>query len=218
LFFPVNDPGWSLCFEMLFYAAMAVAIWTRKFWLPIAIFVVCWLARDALGWGAFHVLGNPMILEFLFGVAIAKYAPPLSPRMSLYVAALGFALIFASRRYYLNYEWVEQIYASGSFATWRVIGWGAPAALVVWGAIGLKISARPLIFLGDASYAIYLVHYLLFRALHMPAAAMFVFGFATGCALYVLADRPIQRWLAKLPNDRAVGRAVAVSSSNTPSD
>jgi exopolysaccharide production protein ExoZ len=96
-----------------------------------------------------------------------------------------------------------------------VVIWGLPAGLVV---LGLAARARTegepgpvrrgLIFMGDASYAVYLVHVLVIRVLGrvfeaggvLPGNAVVVLtigaSLAAGAAVHVGVERPLLRWLS----------------------
>jgi exopolysaccharide production protein ExoZ len=78
---PVDPVGWSLCFEMLFYVAVALVLFSRRA-LPLllAVFLIAWLGRAAVGWPGLRILGNPIALEFLLGVLIAASWNPTRVR------------------------------------------------------------------------------------------------------------------------------------------
>ena len=85
---PLNPVAWSLCFEVLFYAAFSVILWRRWSAAPIlALFVFAMALRSIAP--VFAYLGNPLILEFLAGVALA-YARPW--RAAVWALPLGCAL------------------------------------------------------------------------------------------------------------------------------
>src|SRR4029079_957885 len=97
------------------------------------------------------VLFNTIVLEFIFGVALAQWTLRGFRLHSAIAAALvvgGFIVIL--------------IIAMGS-ENLRVLTWGLPAFAVVAGAVSLEplvASSLPkwLLALGDASYSIYLGH------------------------------------------------------------
>lgn len=72
---PLSAIGWTLCYEMLFYACAAVVVTCgRKMaYGLIAVLITC-LALGQMGFhGTIDFLGNPIILEFLLGAAVARY-------------------------------------------------------------------------------------------------------------------------------------------------
>jgi hypothetical protein len=68
---PALGVGWTLSFELLFYAGFALALASRAS-LPLMIFGLCLvlgLTTDNL---LFWFVGSPLTFEFLMGVAIAR--------------------------------------------------------------------------------------------------------------------------------------------------
>ena len=84
--------AWTLSFEMLFYAAAALILADRR-WAAVlvALYGLAFMLRPV--GPVFQFLGNPIILEFLFGVAIA-YAP--MRREAVWGIALGVAALAAA--------------------------------------------------------------------------------------------------------------------------
>ncbi|MET0905250.1 MAG: acyltransferase, partial [Tardiphaga sp.] len=113
LFWPAADPyvlsaplmfiGWTLCFEMLFYAAATVALLRPGRAMLAALllaYALCWILAEATNLAAFRFLGNPLILEFLLGVLIARMAPRLSAWLgpvALVVGIVWFAAMITLR-------------------------------------------------------------------------------------------------------------------------
>jgi exopolysaccharide production protein ExoZ len=141
--------GWTLCFEMLFYAAFAIGLATRPV-IPIIAFAVCLLLGARTPFLAF--VGSPLILEFLAGILIAKLPPTKLAPVLILASALWFAI--APTDYYTA--------TYGSHAALRVIAWGIPAAFLVYGALSVetlfagRLFAIP-VLVGNASYSIYLL-------------------------------------------------------------
>src|SRR6185437_5049858 len=95
---PINPVGWSLCFEMLFYLAVAIALASRRA-VPVLLLalVAAWIARAYFGWPALRFLGNPIILDFLFGILIGARWKPERVRPLWYgcsLLLLGFAGLY----------------------------------------------------------------------------------------------------------------------------
>lgn len=173
--------GWTLSFEMLFYGAVALALLTR-WWVPLGLFAI------ALGLGH-PFFGNALIFEFLMGVVIAKLPHRFGP---LFVLA-GVILLSSAPTPVAWYE--AAIYAEPMWG--RVLHWGVPCALIVYGALGCEewLKRLPSV-LGDASYSIYLFH-----PIAMYAFAGWPLKFAGGVGLgllaYYLLERPLMRWRKK---------------------
>lgn len=152
---PFLEVGWTLSFELLFYAAMWLVLrGARPVWLVLA-WALAWLAALATHWAVFRFLGSPIIIEFLAGVALARLPRPSRWSLVLIPVALA-ALLATSPSLGASAHVFQPLHGMD-----RVVRWGAPAVLLVWGALGLDIEGvlgRPLVFLGDASYSLYLSH------------------------------------------------------------
>jgi peptidoglycan/LPS O-acetylase OafA/YrhL len=205
-FRPLLPVGWTLTYEFLFYGLFALALALRvdvlKVLIPaFALIAVLALLRNQ-HWPAWTVLFSTIVLEFLFGVALARLTlrgARLPPAVAAAGAIAGLALILTIP------EPTEH---------WRTIAWGVPALAIVAGAVALETqlaSALPrwLLTLGDASYSIYLGHGfalpavgLAMLALHWTSAgalavtvvACLAVGSLAGWLLYVAVERPMLRW------------------------
>jgi exopolysaccharide production protein ExoZ len=152
---PLFGVGWTLDYEMFFYVIFAAAIFARR---SVALSSII---GALLVFSIFHALSrrlslpfsfwfDPIILEFALGMAlgIVYQAGIRLP------AATGLVLIAAAIS---GFFW--QAYASHlPFPSW--IGLGIPSVLAV---SAFTLAKKPFAFpainkLGDASYAIYLVH------------------------------------------------------------
>lgn len=173
----VADPllfvGWTLRFEVFFYALMAVALLTARpthfmiLALPILAIVGMFVDRAATGWLA--VGTSPLLLEFWFGILLylAWQRRWLGVGgLSSVIAAL--ALCFATMLFRdFGYMPVavprEFVLFGGSGPLPRWLVWGVPSAAIV--ALLLRASpvfastaARPVLWTGAASYMLYLGH------------------------------------------------------------
>ena len=143
---------------------------------------------------------NTLLLEFLAGVLLAHVTAgrKLRPHLA-WCAPLGALLIVASEFY----------------AAPRVVEWGAPAALVVLGALAWRGAwPRTLRLLGDASYSIYLSNLIALvvvrrawrellpqadsaLAYGLAIAVLLVASVAAGLLLYYGVERPLVRLFAR---------------------
>jgi exopolysaccharide production protein ExoZ len=201
---PVLGLGWTLNFEMYFYAWFAVLLLLpKRLFLPLL--TAFFAASVGLGLlvSAQHpltqMLTSPMLLEFLAGcyIGFARQKGVLLPKAfgaSFVVAAL---LVFATSTHFVT--------APVFPPPLRVIFWGIPAALLL-AAVTLtrwKMPApRSLVFVGDASYSIYLTHGFtvpavgrLGSALQLSPDVMFALMIFTsilaGCGFYLLVEKRI---------------------------
>lgn len=184
---PALPIGWTLSFEVLFYAAMALALATRPAF-PLAIFgafLVGGMFSDA---PIFDYFGNPMIFEFLFGVAIAKL--PRAEKFGPFLILAAIGLFFISPLSVFP----GQVAVSADAAWVRALFWGFPAALLVYGSLCLERWFRDgfLMLLGEASFSIYLWHILILEQSSLHWGVEIGIAIAGGVAMWWLVERPIQ--------------------------
>lgn len=158
---PYLTPGWTLTYEMIFYAVFAVALTFGRKEIRLAFVGVAFVAMMALRFRfgtsdpVLFRLTSPLFFEFLAGMLVAEIFGTLrdSPLLPLCGAvALGATGIFAT-----FVSWPD------FFGLPRILDFGVPAALVVFGVVAFEgpIARRPngaLKRVGDASYSLYLVH------------------------------------------------------------
>lgn len=183
---PALGVGWTLSFELVFYLAFALALATRPS-IPLILYGLCL----ALGFSSRHVifwfLGSPLAFEFMFGVAIARL-----PRMTTLGAAVaGAGLIWFALAPSAFYD-----QAFGQGAVYRVVAWGLPAGMIVYGAWSLEryFGSRAFVvpvLLGSASYSIYLFHQLVF--MKFDSFEGFLLSAGMGIAIYLAVERWIMR-------------------------
>ncbi len=203
---PVLLVGWTLNYEMFFYAVVAITaglFGDRS--LLIASYVLMALAAIGLnfdpqnGYLAFYT--DPILLEFVLGIACHHiWQRTRNNAGSIVFPVLlvaGVALLF------LQFE-----RAAGEG---RVIYWGVPAAMILLGALhAVRIENEWLRRFGDWSYALYLTHLFVVMAfikLVVPRvgfldldwklwyAIMTVVALAGAGLTYTLIERPMTRWL-----------------------
>ena len=199
---PVLPVGWSLNFEVLFYALFAacLALRLRPLWLgvPLGALAVAGYFR-APGWPAPLMLTNGMVLEFWAGMALAGMNWRSVPRAGAWLLGSGAVALLA-------------LPLAGP---WRWLVWGLPAACVLAGALALQGAwgarvPRWVLAVGDASYAIYLVHPFVVGALAgrgvWGAVAAVGASVVAGVWVHMGVDKPLQRWLAGIEVSRAQHR------------
>lgn len=139
---PIINVGWTLEWEMLFYFAFGLSLYFRN-WAASLAFTLLVLSAVAI------VSSNPIILEFFAGMllAIVYQKNFISQRVGGWLLLFGCGLLALSLA-----EFVHDLNLN------RVIVWGIPSVLIVIGTVTSKqITNRILLFLGNASYSIYLV-------------------------------------------------------------
>ncbi|KMO19455.1 hypothetical protein SQ03_07840 [Methylobacterium platani JCM 14648] len=219
---PLYSLGWTLNYEMAFYALFALALpWgggriaggeriasPRRTVLGVVallggLVLVGRVAGPLPGPLAAPIAfwSDPIVLEFACGALLALarqegFRLPAPARLVLAVAGLVLLCV-----------------AGEAPALPRALAWGGPAALLVAaaalgpaGAVGPRL--RPAVVLGDASYALYLAHPFVVRGLRVTAetaglaavlgpgplaASMLVLAAGAAILLHRIVERPLTR-------------------------
>jgi exopolysaccharide production protein ExoZ len=222
-FHPVVLQGWTLTYEMAFYVVFGIALLGAeqiRFWAIGAAFTLFVLLQPVIGNDKLHVLANPIILEFLFGVAIGRLW--LSGfRVPVYAAA-GLMLLSALAL-------ASTDYIAPSLP--RLIRWGVPGALLVAGSVFAESifknrSFAPLRLLGDASYSIYLWHILAIAALdglllkvklpwpfHVIGVGLLALGLTV--VLYFLIEKPLVQFFVKIARNGSAASLNKAANNQT---
>jgi exopolysaccharide production protein ExoZ len=205
---PIVGVAWTLRFEMLFYLVFALTIYRPKWGFGVGAV----LATGAIV-AHFHGFAYPLafffspyVLLFGYGV-IAARTWPLIGRHAVPVAAGGLLL-------FVYFE-LAAAYRSLSDDLIRN-GLGIAAAVAIAGLVaheqqGRSFTPKPLVRLGAASYALYLVHYhalaigarilqrLGLSGLPDPIIALVLVSIAlcAGFGAHYLVERPLDRLLRR---------------------
>ncbi|HEX6860057.1 MAG TPA: acyltransferase [Caulobacteraceae bacterium] len=197
--FPILPVGWTLNYEAVFYALFAasllVGVKRRAMVLTLALAGLTF--AGFLYPPAYIMLCNPLLLEFAAGMWLARYmeeglTPGRHTGWMLFVGGIAaFALMQVS-----GVEW----------DLWRPLFWGLPAFMMVAGLVAVEQDAGmpdiPILrSLGDASYAIYLVHTLAMGAFAVTFASLwrtpvfaplaFAVGVGAGWLAWKFFDVPV---------------------------
>lgn len=202
-------PAWSLGLEWWLYVAYAALRPLRSRFVPatFVISAVILVALRALG----HEADEPLVVvlsrlwQFGCGAALAPHLGTWKPKSAL---LLGTVAVLASISWYDNVvdPWMFRVSRLSEPLLWVTV-FGALAAIDARRfekGFGKWIAKR-----GDASYAVYLTHDPLLRALHgapLFEAHRFLVGlvasYALGEAVHVAVEKPLGR-LAKRLTKRA---------------
>ncbi|WP_439498302.1 acyltransferase family protein [Bosea sp. (in: a-proteobacteria)] len=213
-FWPVLIPGWTLNYEMYFYAAVAIGLFAPRrlrIILTSAIVIGVLVAvQTSKSTGPVSFYGNDIVIEFLFGL-LAGYmftrVRPLGTPLGLLLIGLSFCLV---------------IWMADMESVPRSIAYGIPAMMVVLGSLQLEGLARhapfrPALHLGDISYSLYLTHVVtlpMATAIFVRLGAQYGFGawpypfVATLWALllaslvYLAIEKPLTRTLRGATGER----------------
>ena len=213
--------GWSLNFEMYFYALFALALLVSARWAPLlcAIPIVAWvLIAHAVGpiSTAADFYARPTSLEFCYGIGayyLVAWCERHKPRLEGN-AALRAGLVLTLIAGVATIVCFEKQYRD---ALPRYLVAGLPAFVIVVAALllerlhGIASRSRLAYLLGEASYVIYLIHpYIAFGILRLcvrhperlssPAIVAIVLGLmiliaAVGIAIHLLFEKPVMRAL-----------------------
>ncbi len=152
---PVLFLGWTLNYEMFFYAIMALSmVISRRHAIPLTAVLICGfflgsviLRPDALIWKFYS---NPIILEFVYGVVIYlawERLPHLFEKIRL-IWIPGTVILLSQQFWHPGFG--------------RAVDMGIPAAMIVVGVLGSRSKdgrlTNFLSTLGDASFSVYLCH------------------------------------------------------------
>ena len=178
---PMLTLGWTLNYEMYFYAVFAAALTLPRRSRPGAVAAI--LALPCLVAAlvpspqvALAFYGEPIVFEFVAGMLIAyrrSAAGALGAWTARSVLVLGVASLALATA--LDLDWN------------RAFVYGVPAALVVVGALDARVPrVRWAVVLGDASYALYLSHLFTLGVLRGVLPPLLGDG-AAGALAFVLA-------------------------------
>lgn len=211
---PVLFMGWTLDYEMFFYAVVAACLLIRREIARLAA-VSALLAALVLAGALLRPQGvaaqtytDPLLLEFAVGLwlsvafrAMPKALPPLAVALLFAVAGCALATLVMGDVWWPGLP--------------RIVKWGGPAlalmaAVLALQSAGVTLRSPVLLLLGEASYAIYLIHpflikivTLIYQKLHVtqPVAhaaallALYAMVGAAGIVAHLMVERPMIRWL-----------------------
>jgi exopolysaccharide production protein ExoZ len=166
--------AWTLSYELMFYAAFSLFfLLPRRAFVPmLATWFAAIVAAAAFGpilpaiiptgWAALTALVHPFVSEFLLGCVAAvlvRRGCTVWGRTCLIAGIVGFAAGGLM-------QYLDIVHAH--YATSRVVQFGVPSALIVYGAVAAEaargwVLPRWLQSIGDASYPIYLIHLAVFE-------------------------------------------------------
>jgi exopolysaccharide production protein ExoZ len=218
---PLLGVGWTLDYEMFFYALFTFALFVKKnvfYFLGTILSVASVLSIFCTpGLPAIAMYANSIVLEFFFGMLIAGLIFKLDNKLPLWagvtLALAGGTLLLAP---------LDFLPRVGP----RVLADGVPAALLVLGVVSLESRLkgripRIVILFGDASYVLYLFHPLiapivpeLLRKLgiHVFSLSVLLSISLTLCVtalIHISIEQHATHWLKKLVLSRPASTAVA---------
>lgn len=223
---PLLGVGWTLIFEMFFYAVFALALLFRANILYFTGAVLIVMSVGSLfrgaGWPAWAVYFDPIVLYFLVGMLVAKLTLNRKVRRwalpVLAMLAVGILVMVIHHDASLNNRVFELLVVS---ATVLLVAWLEPH-------IGRYIP-RFVVHLGAASYTLYLFHPLI--APLVPEALVrlgvpnglasvllsIVVALVATTVIYRLVELPVTSWLqSRLPYVERRPQAVRPAEAAEP--
>jgi exopolysaccharide production protein ExoZ len=225
---PLMAVGWTLNIEIFFYALFSLALALRMHPLRLlpALFLVLTIASEfkSHAWPApAYLYCDPVILDFLAGMLIARWlqtGKSLPSWLAFMLLLGGLVLLFRP------YPKVYDLTLMESLAVTLL------AACVVLGAVSLEKIFAPrlpgwLLFLGAASYSLYLIHPLIaplppaiLAKLGLPLSlfsvvSAFALSLCAGLMVYLLFERPVTRALSVWLGRREIDTSVSVADRHS---
>ncbi|MEG5034123.1 acyltransferase [Microcoleus sp. AT3-D2] len=215
---PILDVGWTLIYELYFYFLFSIAIWLKpkhsvpilSTWLLVTILKFCKLINFPQSFFLLNQVFGNMNLEFVLGCLAAYIVINYNNKIGKYrwilfgIANLGYVIL-------------GMLVAWGNTDLERVTTFAVLAALLIIAATSIDLKDSPkipafLIFLGDASYSIFLTHGPVISAStkilqkanlgkyfdgFFAPALLAVFTVVFGCIFYSLIEKPLTVFLRK---------------------
>ncbi|CAN5586923.1 acyltransferase [soil metagenome] len=209
---PLIGAAWTLSYELFFYLLFGVAIWLGGRW---GFYLLGIWSLTVLGFAGAELVGmrglpdhyllqfllNERNLEFVLG-CLSAYLVMRGRLPYPRLIALGGAILFLAAGWYVSY--------GGQVPSYTLF-FGIPSLLLITGSASLELQspvrfASPLIFLGDASYSIYLtqgmvinvlalllfeLHWLTQFNLSLSVLVMVCLTVLGGSIVYQLVERPL---------------------------
>jgi peptidoglycan/LPS O-acetylase OafA/YrhL len=214
---PILTPGWTLNYEMFFYALFGLTFMVRSqaasLLMLTATFLGLWLASALAPLPfALHTLAQPITLEFAAGAGLAVLMRHVRPPSGARSTVIGYGLLIAgvASLAVIDSLFYRSLYGEGVA---RALGFGLPAIAIVSGALVLERAghawrSNTLMLLGSASYAIYLFHLPVLQVVEkstfavlkldrataavVAAAAGLLASAALGLVVHLLVEKPLQ--------------------------
>jgi exopolysaccharide production protein ExoZ len=205
---PILHPGWTLNFEMFFYALFALSLFLR--WNPLAMLGSLFLTLSVSSvfvtpqWPPIAFYFDSITLNFLFGMVLATRTKDMAqrPLVGVFALAIGLMLLFS--------PFISDLLPAAP----RCVTNGLPAALAIWGALNLedivrKYSHRLIDIGAEASYAMYLVppitapaipvvfHHLGFSDPAICILVTFIVSVLAGVLVTKFYDLPLTNWIRR---------------------
>lgn len=214
---PILPVAWTLTYEMIFYVLFSSLFFIKRK-AGIVLISCTWILLIVINANVNISNGDYLLyaflslrnIEFIMGCAMAYFASyHVNWKISATALFCGVAMLVISWNNTLNGVSITTL---GNWAAF-----GVPFAMIIFGATRLEglihknqgIIFRFMIYLGDASYSIYLVHFIVIM---ICRRIMFDHGMQIGyvefwatsaialivsLAMYELIEKPVMRWFSR---------------------
>ena len=203
---PILSQGWTLNYEAFFYLCFAMALVSRRGLLLLSAGFIALAALHPLvsdQWFALHFYSDPIILEFIGGIGLAR----------LYLSGVrlsSMGMLACCAAAVVSYVLLALLGVDE-----RTVARGLPALILATGLILAPeprrgVATRFIIFGGDASYTLYLSHTFTVNAVVLfcrsvvggapPVLALLaavVIAVAVAMLFYRFAEAPLTAWLGR---------------------
>jgi peptidoglycan/LPS O-acetylase OafA/YrhL len=219
-FLPLLNIGWTLAFEWLFYIiffSLVILKAKRKtLFLPGVILTLILLGQLINSSDLrMQFFTNPILLEFVLGMFICgiylriKNIPVWIGAICLTVGLITYMILI---RFGFDKLWYYYGTITGELSINRLLLWGIPSSCIVAGCVFLErnnkiirlFNNRLVELIGNASYSIYLIHYIIFglfmllyqkTGFFLPADALIwiqlLVAIVISIAFYKLLEKPL---------------------------
>ena len=219
---PLVAVGWTLNFEIYFYVVFATALWFSRRFAPLiaSAIILGVFAIDSVAPGMFvtHYYSHMYVHFFLGGIALFYVWRLTSGRLPKLPTAIICVAV-------LIFSYAIQI-AMPAPGNWTfalpvmIVG-----SMLLMAGAGVDLNWRPLTLLGDASYALYLIHTLVLGSIKRVAPNVLELGkseavwfvgllllcVAVGLIVHRVIEKPMLRFIRSLMASRGFGRGRAIA-------
>jgi peptidoglycan/LPS O-acetylase OafA/YrhL len=225
---PILGVGWTLNYEMCFYLilACAILIWkSRRDLAAVCLLLAIMVIAEALPRTAISSFyGRPIMLEFVAGVAVFHIYRAVQVKRAVRLRPVLYGTILVSTGFLMWYEGTQFNQPSGTR-----LGFGIPAVLLALSVVllsksGVSVPCKLPVLVGDASYALYLIHVFVVSAFKhvvdryapsmnasglLGAASVVMISCVLAIGVHLFLDRPMQSFLYRLFILKKRGTAAA---------
>lgn len=192
------EPQWSLVFEVLFYAVLAIFLLSSRVFLYSGILLVSLLLPKIFGISFY--ISNPIIIEFIFGMFSYK----IYKNKVIGKFFTDFKFLYTSLFTFILFSFLLKEQAGNINSFLRVFTVGLSCFFIVTffsnnEIINVSFSKIKLLtVLGDYSYSLYLVHMISFRVFESYFSdygliALFILVFSMTATFYYVIDNPCHK-------------------------